>query len=184
MGGRSGARETRHVIGDLFRAAGRSVFIAGYSFHRAVELFDPLLERVRSLEKEGLAPLKIRIVIDCSGAMRGGMSTEEIVQKSVSEFVKSCPQVREIGAHVQYYAPSASRTDNGKALCSMHAKCIVVDDDSVLVGSANFSNRGRDGRNLEVGALIRDANFASVLVAAWRDVENDLVDVEVAASGG
>jgi phosphatidylserine/phosphatidylglycerophosphate/cardiolipin synthase-like enzyme len=32
----------------------------------------------------------------------------------------------------------------------MHAKCIVVDGEVALVGSANFSNRGRDDRSLEV----------------------------------
>ncbi|MGH1347550.1 MAG: phospholipase D-like domain-containing protein [Nannocystales bacterium] len=178
-GGRSGARATRHVIEELFRAAKTSVFIAGYSFYRAAELFEPLRERVNRQPENGAPALKIRIVIDCSGVKDPSMSTDEIVQKSIAEFVRSCPQVRELGARVQYYVPSASRTDKGRALCSMHAKCIVVDDESVLVGSANFSNRGRDDRNLEVGALIRDANFASVLLAAWRDVSKDLVDVSL-----
>lgn len=178
-GGHSGARATRHVIDDLFRAAKASVFIAGYSFYRAAELFDPLRERVRYLDKTRAPPLTIRIVIDCSGVKDGSMSTDEIVQASIADFVSSCPQVGELGAQVQYYVPSASRTDKGGALCSMHAKCIIVDDESALVGSANFSNRGRDDRNLEVGALIRDANFASVLLAAWRDVSKDLVDVSL-----
>ncbi len=179
-GGRSGARATRHVIDELFRAARSSVFVAGYSFYRAAELFHPLRERVRHRAEQGLPPLSIRIVIDCSGVKNGSLSTDEIVEESMSTFLTSCPQVAEIGARVQYYAPSASRSDQGRALCSMHAKCIVVDDESVLVGSANFSNRGRDDRNLEVGALIRDANFASVLLAAWRDVSKDLVDVSLA----
>ena len=176
-GGRSGARATRHVIDELFRSAKTNVFIAGYSFYRAAELFEPLRDRVRRRTEDGDPPLNIRIVIDCSGVKNPSMTQEEVVEASVAAFVSSCPQVRELGARIQYYMPSASRTHNGKALCSMHAKCIVVDDESVLVGSANFSNRGRDDRNLEVGALIRDANFGSVLLAAWRDVSKDLVDV-------
>jgi phosphatidylserine/phosphatidylglycerophosphate/cardiolipin synthase-like enzyme len=59
----------------------------------------------------------------------------------------------------------------------MHAKCIIVDRDKALVGSANFSNRGRD-ENLEVGALVRDHHFVQSLAAAWDDVHGELVEVE------
>lgn len=180
MGGRSGARATRHVIDDLFSNATRSVFVAGFSFYRATGLFEPLQERVQTLAERGQPPLDLRIVLDCSGVNMPGASTDAIAAATVRSFVESCPQVRDLDAKVQYYAPSASRDGKYGALCSMHAKCILVDDETALVGSANFSNRGRDDRNLEVGALVRDANFASVLAAAWRDVEKDLVDVEVA----
>lgn len=179
MGGRSGARATRHVIDDLFLGAKRSVFIAGFSFHRAAGLFEPLRKRVRSLADRGKPALDIRIVLDCSGVKMPGAPTDAIAAATVQRFVESCPQVRDLGARLQYYAPSAGRDEKYGALCSMHAKCILVDDETALVGSANFSNRGRDDRNLEVGALVRDANFASVLAAAWRDVEKDLVDIEL-----
>lgn len=60
---------------------------------------------------------------------------------------------------------------------SMHAKCIVVDEQIALVGSANFSTRGRDNRSLEVGALIRDQHFVRALVEAWKDIEHQLLVV-------
>lgn len=179
MGGRSGARATRHVIDDLFLGAQKSVFIAGFSFHRAAGLFEPLRKRVASLAERGLPSLAIRIVLDCSGEKMPGASEDAIATATVRKFVASCPQVREMGAKLQYYRPSALRDDRFGALSSMHAKCILVDNERALVGSANFSNRGRDDRNLEVGALIRDSNFASVLAAAWRDVAADLVDIEL-----
>lgn len=181
MGGRSGARATRHVIDDLFVGAKRSVFVAGYSFDRAGGLFEPLLGRIKSLAKAGRPALDIRVVIDCSRVKLSGAREDEIVAQTLRKLVQSCPQVGELGARLQYYAPSAQREPNGMARRSMHAKCIVVDGDMALVGSANFSNRGRDDRSLEVGAFIRDANFASVLLAAWRDVEEHLVDVELPA---
>jgi phosphatidylserine/phosphatidylglycerophosphate/cardiolipin synthase-like enzyme len=59
----------------------------------------------------------------------------------------------------------------------MHAKCIVVDGAKALVGSANFSNRGRD-QNLEVGALVRDHHFVQSLAAAWEDVRGELAEVD------
>lgn len=46
---------------------------------------------------------------------------------------------------------------------SMHAKCIIIDQQRVLVGSANFTNRGQH-RNVEVGALIDSPSFAKQLV--------------------
>ena len=101
-GGRSGARATRHVIDELFRAAKTSVLIAGYSFYRAAELFEPLRDRVRCRAEDGAPALNIRIVIDCSGIKNPSLSSEEIVQASVSDFVSSCPQVRELGARIQY----------------------------------------------------------------------------------
>ena len=58
----------------------------------------------------------------------------------------------------------------------MHATCIVVDGGLALVGSANFSNRGRD-RNLEVGTLIRDHPFVQSLLAAWDDIADERVAV-------
>jgi len=63
----------------------------------------------------------------------------------------------------------------------MHAKCIVVDGEAALVGSANFSTRGRDNRILEVGALVRDYHFVQSLLAARADVEGRLIDVPVTA---
>jgi phosphatidylserine/phosphatidylglycerophosphate/cardiolipin synthase-like enzyme len=51
-----------------------------------------------------------------------------------------------------------------------------VDGNIALVGSANFSNRGRD-RNLEVGALIRDHHFVQSLLAAWDEVDDELTPV-------
>ena len=178
MGGRSGARATRHVIDDLFLRAQRSVFIAGFSFYRAAGLFEPLRKRVLSLAERGLPSLQIRVVLDCSGIKMPGASEDVIAAATVRSFVESCPQVRDLGAKLQYYRPSALRDEKFGALSSMHAKCILVDDETALVGSANFSNRGRDDRNLEVGALITDGNFASVLASAWRDVEADLVGIE------
>lgn len=36
----------------------------------------------------------------------------------------------------------------------------------------DYSNRGRDDRSLEVGALIRDDHFVQSVLAAWADVEH------------
>jgi phosphatidylserine/phosphatidylglycerophosphate/cardiolipin synthase-like enzyme len=60
-----------------------------------------------------------------------------------------------------YYAPRALSTD--LAICaSLHAKCIVIDDEIAFVTSANFTEWAQE-RNLEAGVLIRDGGFARSL---------------------
>ena len=58
------------------------------------------------------------------------------------------------------------RTAQLGAVASMHAKCVLVDETKVLVGSANFTDRGQH-RNVEVGVLIEDATFARKLHQQW-----------------
>jgi phosphatidylserine/phosphatidylglycerophosphate/cardiolipin synthase-like enzyme len=63
-----------------------------------------------------------------------------------------------------YYDKRALRP--GPPWCSLHAKCVVVDGAKAFVSSANFTQRGQE-RNIEVGVLIEDANFASYLAGQW-----------------
>ena len=46
---------------------------------------------------------------------------------------------------------------------SLHAKCVVVDGEHTLIGSANFTDRAHT-RNVEAGALISDRRFAARLI--------------------
>jgi phosphatidylserine/phosphatidylglycerophosphate/cardiolipin synthase-like enzyme len=60
-----------------------------------------------------------------------------------------------------YYDPRALSTD--PAICaSLHAKCIVIDDEIAFVTSANFTQWAQE-RNVEAGVLIRDESFARSL---------------------
>lgn len=64
--------------------------------------------------------------------------------------------------------PTLYRDARDERYTSMHAKCVVVDDARVLVTSANFTDRGQT-RNIEVGVLLHDPEFAQVLAAQWMD---------------
>lgn len=175
-GRRSCARKTRHVIEDLFAATTSRVLIAGYSFDSASDLFDPLFDRAEQLAAEGLPAPRVRVVLDCSNIKAGdGEAPEDLARRAAAAFLKVCWTRRTLAAELFYYRPSTERRGTF-APHSMHAKCIVVDGGLALVGSANFSNRGRD-RNLEVGALIRDHHFVQSLLAAWDDIADELVAV-------
>jgi len=65
-----------------------------------------------------------------------------------------------------YYDP---RTLQAKTYASMHAKTLVIDEAKVLIGSANFTNRGQT-RNIEAGALLHDETFARALVTQFQSL--------------
>lgn len=180
-GARSRARLTRFVIEDLFASVQRSVLFTGYSFTTARELFTPLFRRIDELLDRGEQAPTIKVILDCSKKEHGdfGDHADEIAERVAEAFMKTCWSYARVEPELVYYAPSTERRPSGFPPNSMHAKCIVVDEQVALVGSANFSTRGRDNRSLEVGALIRDFNFVQSLLAAWRDVGEHLVPVSL-----
>jgi len=55
---------------------------------------------------------------------------------------------------------------------SLHAKCIIVDDERTLVTSANFTDRGQS-RNIEAGVVIEDKVFSEELAGQWRQLVSE-----------
>jgi phosphatidylserine/phosphatidylglycerophosphate/cardiolipin synthase-like enzyme len=60
-----------------------------------------------------------------------------------------------------YYDPRSLAAESS-VRSSLHAKCVVVDRQVALVTSANFTGAAQT-RNIEVGAVVRSARFASRL---------------------
>ena len=46
---------------------------------------------------------------------------------------------------------------------TMHAKCVAVDESATFITSANFTSSAQT-TNVEVGVLVRDAEFAQRVV--------------------
>jgi phosphatidylserine/phosphatidylglycerophosphate/cardiolipin synthase-like enzyme len=51
----------------------------------------------------------------------------------------------------------------------MHAKCVVVDEAATFITSANFTTAAQT-RNVEVGVLVRDGDFAARVGSQWRSL--------------
>jgi phosphatidylserine/phosphatidylglycerophosphate/cardiolipin synthase-like enzyme len=66
-----------------------------------------------------------------------------------------------------FYDPRTAM--RGPPWASLHAKCVVVDDERALITSANFTDRGQE-RNIEAGVLIEDPVFAGELGGHWRQL--------------
>lgn len=70
-----------------------------------------------------------------------------------------------------FYDPRTAISGNvpGHDWATLHAKCIVVDDERALITSANFTERGQT-RNIEAGVLIEDGTFSEELAGHWRQL--------------
>ena len=157
----STARGTSLVVQRLFESARRSVIVGGYAFDTA-EILRPLHQRM-------VAGVTATFFVDIDGATlpeeaeRFATAAIDKLFRNVWTFGNPKPDV--------YYDPrTAIRGDlPGHKWATLHAKCIVVDDERAFVTSANFTDRGQT-RNIEAGVLIEDPVFAGELAGQWRQL--------------
>lgn len=149
-------RDTAVVVRELFAQANQEVLVVGFTAFRAAEIFAPLIQSSRERH------LQVRL---CLNIGRSGLGDTRSQQQLLSDFR------RELTANIWpaepvppvYYDPRALQphtADTGRGC--LHAKCVVVDGHLSLVTSANFTEAAQD-RNIEVGTLIRDEDFARTL---------------------
>ncbi len=150
------ARDTVVVLRSLFEGARESVLLAGYSFDHATDVLAPLYGTM--VEHH----VSVRFFVDIPQIARNADQKTHL-EKCLGGFLAAnwpfghpCPTI--------YYDKRA--LEPGPPYCSLHAKCVVVDGAKAFVSSANFTQRGQE-RNIEVGVLIEDANFASFLGEQW-----------------
>lgn len=134
----SQARDTEIVLAELFASARQSVLVAGFRFDSGARLLAPLH---RVMKEHGVA---------------------------CTVFGDAAEAERFIARNWPFGAPypTVYRDARGNAYASLHAKCVVVDEERALVTSANFTARGQT-RNVEVGVLLHDTGFARSLSAQW-----------------
>ena len=154
----SGARDTAVVVREMFGAAQRHVLIAGYSFERGEGILAPLHEamRERGVRVEMFVHLReaTGVLADPGAYLR---AQAEAWRRTYWPFGEPGPTL--------YVDPRAAVAGS---YASLHAKCVVVDGERALVGSANFTDRGQS-RNIEAGVLVEDARFAEELARQFHD---------------
>jgi phosphatidylserine/phosphatidylglycerophosphate/cardiolipin synthase-like enzyme len=142
-------RSTAVVVTDLFRNAQRSVLVAGYAIYQGQEIFQSLVERME------LCPdLQVRMFLDVPRVQGDTSSIGDQIARFVHTFKTSqWPNMAPMPS--VYCCDQIMETRAGKP-GSLHAKCIVVDNQQVFVSSANFTKAAQN-RNIEVGLLVRSA---------------------------
>lgn len=150
------ARDTAVVLRALFEGARESVLLAGYSFDHAHAVLAPLHGVMRD------HGVQARFFVDVPQIERGHDPAEHLAEH-LGAFVTQNWPFGEPRPRIFY---DKRALQPGPPWCSLHAKCVVVDGAKAFVSSANFTQRGQE-RNIEVGVLIEDANFASYLAGQW-----------------
>jgi phosphatidylserine/phosphatidylglycerophosphate/cardiolipin synthase-like enzyme len=158
-GSKAAARSTEVVFRDLLRSARSSVWMAGYAVDHGADLFAPLHQ---VMAEHGV---QATFLVNLEGHVKHTADIHGEARFRINEFIsENWP----FGAPLPsfYYDP---RTLDSKVFASMHAKTLVVDELHVLIGSANFTNRGQT-RNIEAGALLHDRGFAKALVTQFQSL--------------
>ena len=153
------ARSTHLVVQRLFESAQRTVIVGGYSFD-SPEILEPLS---RAMKERGV---DVTLFLDIDGTAPTAEQAEAFATGFIDRFFRAVwtfglprPDV--------FYDPRTATP--GPPWASLHAKCIVVDDERSLITSANFTDRGQT-RNIEAGVLIEDTGFGAELGAQWRQL--------------
>ncbi|MGD0984777.1 MAG: DISARM system phospholipase D-like protein DrmC [Acidimicrobiales bacterium] len=147
-------RDTRVVVRELFRQAEHSVVVVGYAVYQGLDVFQALVERM-----EARPELRVRMFLDVQRNHRDTSRPSEVLRLFAHRFrTDEWPGSRLPDV---YYDPRSLQLEATKR-ASLHAKCVVVDEQVAFVSSANFTEAAQ-ARNIEVGVLLRSAALARQL---------------------
>ncbi|QEG00165.1 Phospholipase D Active site motif protein [Stieleria maiorica] len=159
-------RDTSVVVRELFTHAQDSVMVVGYAVYQGDKVFESLAKRM-----EDRPNLKVQFFLNIARPDGDKTKSEILVARFKNRFESTqwpagcrLPEV--------YYDPR-SVADDVPVRSSLHAKCVVIDDERVFVSSANFTDAGQH-RNIEVGLNIRSRWLAERLTRHFfrlRDAE-------------
>ncbi|NUQ63144.1 MAG: phospholipase [Pirellulales bacterium] len=145
-------RDTSVVVRELFAHAEKSVLVAGYAVYQGQQVFAALADRMQAVPQ-----LSVRMFLDVQRGPGDTSTAAEVVQRFAHRFKsQQWPPDRPL-PQVFYDARSLDLSADKRAC--LHAKCIVVDGESVFVSSANFTEAAQE-RNIEVGLLVRCRSLA------------------------
>lgn len=139
-----GSRATGVVVRELFEAARHSVLIVGYAFRGSDHIFEPLARRMSRR-----SALAVRLVVNVHPIPR--LPADETVRRFARDFLRESwpfeprPEI--------YYDPR-SLEQAGTRRGVVHAKMIVVDEEILYLGSANYTTAALE-RNIEAGIRLR-----------------------------
>ena len=156
-------RDTSVVVGELFRTATTSIVVVGYSVYQGQQIFAELGKRLDEVPKlQASMYLNLPPVQDTD--------EESIVTRRFgNDFLKNhWPE----GCRVPdiYFDPRSIAADRSQR-ASLHAKCVIVDEQDVFISSANFTERAQS-MNIEVGVRFTSPTLARQLETHFKSLVN------------
>jgi len=152
------SRDTRQVFEELLGSATTSLWACTYAFFDGPKAFQVLAKNM-----DANPSLSVTLLLNIQRGKGDTTSADQLVRKFTDRFWKgewpgnARPRV--------FYDPRALEIDGPGAV--LHAKAMVVDDERVLVTSANFTEAALD-RNIELGLLVRDRAMAASIKAHFQ----------------
>jgi len=152
------SRDTRQVFEELLGSATKSLLACTYAFFDGPKAFQVLAKNM-----DANPSLSVTLLLNIQRGKGDTTSADQLVRKFTDRFWKvewpgnARPRV--------FYDPRALEIDGPGAV--LHAKAMVVDEERVLVTSANFTEAALD-RNIELGLLVRDRAMAASIKAHFQ----------------
>jgi phosphatidylserine/phosphatidylglycerophosphate/cardiolipin synthase-like enzyme len=160
----SESRDTAVVVRELFNTARHSVLISSFAIDRG--------EKARALF-EGLAirmdanlALRVRMFLNVQRP-HGNEEPETVLLKRFMDTFRRDIWVGNRLPEV-FYDPRSLAMGTEMKAC-LHAKCVVVDEERVLITSANFTEAAHE-RNIEAGVLLADAAVAKAVCSQFESL--------------
>ncbi|MCD0458652.1 DISARM system phospholipase D-like protein DrmC [Roseiconus lacunae] len=148
-------RDTSVVVRELFTHAQTSVMVVGYAVYQGDQVFESLAKRM-----EDRPDLKVQFFLNVART-DGDTTKSEILVARFKQRFQSTQWPAGCRLPEVFYDPR-SVADDVPVRSSLHAKCVVIDEERVFVSSANFTDAGQN-RNIEVGLNIRSRWLAKRL---------------------
>jgi len=147
------SRDTAVVLEQLFASATRSVLVSTFVVHQGHRVFKVLSDRMAAVPS-----LQVQLFLHVGREQRDTRYDSEILREFVSDFGRHWPWSPRPQV---FYDPRSLAVDE-KVRATWHAKCVVIDDETAFVTSANFTEWAQS-RNVEAGVLLRNPQFARQL---------------------
>lgn len=152
------SRGTRDALELALRGARRSVWLSTYVFFDGKRAFELLAERM-----DAVPELQVTLLLNIERKRGDTTAADDLVRRFATRlWGVEWPGTRRPRV---FYDPRA--VEAGGASGVLHAKALVVDEERVLVTSANLTDRALD-ENIEIGVLLRDRALAQTAVAHFR----------------
>ncbi len=140
-------RDTSVVVRQLVSEARRSLWISTYNVFDGQEVFQPIIKAWACFPH-----LAVTLILNIPADRKHAKYGAAAIEKYSSSFWKYYwPWERRPAV---FYDPRASEEAPDTPACQ-HAKCILVDDETAFITSANFTASAQE-HNVELGVIFRE----------------------------
>lgn len=163
------SRDTSIVVRELFNSAKTSVLVSSFAIDKgkkAKALFQVLADRM-----DANPDLELKMFLNVHRPHYSEAPESVLLREFANTFRQEIwpgqrlPEV--------FHDPRVLSLDWNSKAC-LHAKCIVVDEEQVLITSANFTEAAHE-RNLEAGVLLNDPVAAKAMQAQFETLINQKI---------